>query len=212
MNAFAYERDTTFECPDDKTFQFLDIAHNPRGAKYGFKDEIGAYSYVIENANRPMDEVALRSACSRLAHYSYMDEHHRGGNPHGLIPPKEAIGSLRNKHPILSRCSDHSLYRSELPIRRANYVPPKEAVRLGITGWVDLELDLNDNGIAESIRVVDSSNAILERVAVEHVRTFQYPKSSHLIGYSMVRKGLQIRITTDYFHIAQANGCRLESR
>lgn len=214
MNAFACERDTEFECPDDKALQLLELAVTARDFKNdGFDDSISAFSYVIENGNRPMDEVALRIACFGLAHDSYMDEHYDpGSDVFGLFPPKEAIGSLRIKHPILSRCSDHSLYESELPVRRTVYVPPKEAVRLGITGWVDLELDLSDDGVAESIRIVDSSSGILERGAVEHVRTFRYPKRSHSIGYSMVRKGLQIRITTDYFHIAQANGCRLEGR
>ena len=208
ITAFAGERDTAFECPDDKALKLLELAYNARFPRQSLKNSVGTLSYVIENANRPMDEAALRSACHGLAKVSYWDEHYdAGSNPYGLIPPKEAVSSLRNKHPILSKCSDHSLHGAQHPIRRTDYVPPEEAVRLGISGWVDLELNINDDGIVESARIVDSSNAILERGVVDHVRTFRYPMSTHRIGYRMVRKGLQIRITTDYFLIAREKGC-----
>ena len=139
----AYSRDTTFECPDDEALQLLELAVSARDPKHGFKDSVSAFSYVIKNANRPMDEVALRTACYGLAHDSYITEHYgpvAGVDVFGLIPPKEAVSSLRNKHPILSRCSDHSLYEAQLPVRILGtaFVPPKEAVQLGITGWVDL--------------------------------------------------------------------------
>ena len=60
MNAFPCEIDTEFECPDDKALQLLELAVAARDFKNnGFDDSIGAFSYVIENGNRPMDEVAL---------------------------------------------------------------------------------------------------------------------------------------------------------
>jgi hypothetical protein len=213
MTAFASEIDTAFECPDDKALKLLDLASTARRLNYGFKDSISAFSYVIENANRPMDEVALQRACFGLARDSYITEHYGpvgAADVFGLIPPKEAVSSLKDKHPILSRCPDHSLYERQLPvsIRGKAYAPQKEAVRLGITGWVDLELEVRNDGIVESARIIDSSNPILEAGVIDHVLTFRYPKSSHYNGHYMRRKGFQVRITTDYFQIARENGCR----
>lgn len=215
MTAFACERDTEFECPDDKALQLVKLATNARDYKNnGFNDSLSAFSYVIENAIRPMDEVALRRACSGLAHDSYMIEHYgsTAADVFGLIPPQEAVDSLRGKYPILTSCPYHSLFEAQLPvrIRGTAYIPPKEAVRLGVTGWVDLELDVSDDGIPESARIVDSSNPILELGVVDYVLEFRYPKSSHYNGHYMRRKGFQVRITTDYFQIAQARGCKLE--
>lgn len=114
--AVACPDQMAFECPDDKALQLLELAVNARDPRYGYQDSITAFSFVIENSTRAMDEVALRTACRGLAHDSYMAEHYDAGSDvFGLIPPQEAVGSLRNKHPILSRCSDHSLYEAQLP-------------------------------------------------------------------------------------------------
>lgn len=210
MTAFASEIDTAFECPDDKALKLSDLAVNARNPKYGYQDSITAFSYVIENATRPMDEVALRSACFGLARDSYIEDHGGVGSDHfGLIPPKETVSSLRDKHPIVSRCPDHSLYEAQLPVRVGftGYAIPKEAVRLAVTGWVDLEMDVTDDGVPENVRIVGSSNSILETGVVDYVLNFRYPKSSHYNGQHMRRKGFQVRITTDYFQIAREKGC-----
>jgi hypothetical protein len=211
MTAFASEGDTAFECPDDKALKLLEVANSARHAKNGFNDSISAFSYVIENANRPMDEVALRTACLGLARDFYVAD--LGGGPgsdlFGLVPPKDAVESLRLKHTVLSNCDDHSLYEAQLPYSmRGAYVPPKEAVLLGVTGWVELELDVSDDGKVESARIVDSSSSLLEPGVVDLVLTFRYPASTHWDGQRMRRKGFQVRITTDYFQIARENGCR----
>lgn len=212
MTAFASEIDTAFECPDDKALKLLDLAVNARDPKNGYQNSIATFSYVIKNANRPMDEVALKRACFGLARDSYITEHYGpvgGADVIGLIPPKEAASALRDKHPILSRCPDDSLYAVQHPviIRDNGYAIPKEAVQLGVTGWVDLELDVSDEGIPESARIVDSSNSKLEPGLIEYVLGFRYPKSSHYNGQHMRRKGFQVRITTDYFRIAWEKGC-----
>lgn len=98
LSAAAYTKDTTLECPDDQALQLLELAVSARDPKHGFKDSIGAFSYVIKNANRPMDEVALRAACRGLAHDSYITEHYgptAAADVFGLIPPKEADCNLR---------------------------------------------------------------------------------------------------------------------
>jgi len=213
MTALACERDMEFECPDDKALQLVKLATNARDYKnYGFNDSFSAFSYVIENASRPMDEVALRRACRGLAQDLYMIEHYDSthADVFGLIPPQEAVTSLREKYPSLTSCPYHSLFEAQLPVRRTTYVPPEEAVRLNVTGWVDLELDVSDDGKIESARIINSSDSILEHGVVDHVLTFRYPKSLHYNGLWMRRKGFQTRITTHYFHLAQANGCRLE--
>lgn len=209
-SAIASPSDTKFECPDDRALQLLSLAVNPLDSEQGFKNSISAYSFVIESSTRAMDEVALKTACRGLARDSYWDEHFDPGSDvfGQMIPPREAVGPLRKKHPILSKCPDYSLYESQLPIRiPAAYVPPKDAVQLGVTGWVDLELDVSDDGKVESARIVDSSDSILESGVIDYVLQFRYPKSSHYNGQTMRRKGFQVRIATDYFHIARANGC-----
>lgn len=80
-------------------------------------------------------------------------------------------------------------------------------MRLAVTGWVDLELEITDDGTPESARIVDSSDPILEAGVVDYVLGFRYPKSSHHNGHYMRRKGFQVRITTDYFQIARERGC-----
>lgn len=202
--------DSTFECPDDQALRLFEIALNPYAAEYGFKDSIDAFSFVIENATRPMDEVALRGACFGLARDLYLDEYygrHADIRPL-LIPPEEAAESLRKKHPILGKCPDRSLYEAQLPIRRpTTRVLSEEAVRLGVTGWVDLELDVSDDGQVERARIVDSSNPVLEPGVVDYVLEFRYPASSHRGVPPMRRNGFQARVITDYFDIARARGC-----
>lgn len=200
---------TTFECPDERALQLLELAVRPHDPQHGFKDSISAFSFVIENATRAMDEVALRIACFGLARALYVDEYYGAGSDVvGPMPPEEAVGPLQQKHPILSKCTDHSLYEAQLPVRiLAPYVPPRDAVRLGVTGWVDLELDVSDDGKVESARIVDSSDSILEPGVVDYVLGFRYPGSSHYNGQYMRRKGLKVRITTDYFQLARENGC-----
>src|SRR5690606_26240214 len=109
---------------------------------------------VIENSTREMDVVALRIACSMLAHELYVNEYlDPGADVFGLIPPKDAALPLREKHPILAKCPYHALYRTQLPIRIPGaYSPPADAVRRGVTGWVDLELYVSDGGKVESAR------------------------------------------------------------
>ena len=183
-SAIACQSDTSFNCPS-------------------------AYSFVIKSSFRKMDEVALRIACSRLAHELYVNEYLDPGSDYfGLIPPKEAVEPLRKKQPILLNCPEHSLYETQLPIRVPSaYVPPEDAVRHGITGWVDLELDVDDDGKVQNARIVDSSNSILESGVIDYVLKFQYPKKSHYSGQYMKRNGFQVRIVTDYFQIARAKGC-----
>jgi len=207
--AIACTGDTTFECPDDRALHLLHLAVRPHDPQNGFKDSKNAFAFVIENSTREMDEVPLRIACARLAFELYMDDYvEPGSDVFGLIPPKEAVGQLREKHPILSKCHDHSLYAAQLPARvPPPYVPPEDAVRHGVTGWVDLELDVSDDGKVETARIVDSSNSLLEPGIIDYVLKFRYPKKSHYNGQFMKRKGLQVRITTDYFQLARENGC-----
>jgi hypothetical protein len=211
-SAVACPSDTTFECPDDRALHLLDLAVRPHDPQNGFNDSKTAFSFVIENSTRQMDEVPLRIACSRLAYELYMDDYvEPGADVFGLIPPKEVVGQLRKNHPILSRCPYHSLYAAQLPGRvPPPYVPPEDAVRHGITGWVDLELDVSDDGKVETARIVDSSNSLLEPGIVDYVFKFRYPKKSHYNGQFMKRKGFQVRLITDYFQLARAAGCEWE--
>jgi Gram-negative bacterial TonB protein C-terminal len=207
-SAVAAPCDPSFECPDERSLHLLNVAVLPR-SQHGFKDLRDAFAFVIENSAREMDAPALRIACSRLAYELYVNEYlDPGSDAFGLIPPKDAALPLRKRHPILAKCPYHALYETQLPIRIPGpYSPPDDAVRHGVTGWVDLELDVSADGKVESARITDSSNPILEPGVVDYVLKFRYPKSSHYDGQFMRRQGFQVRIITDYFQIARAKGC-----
>ena len=104
--AFSCEENSDSVCPDKQALQLLAIAYNANHPNNGLRNPISAYTYVIKNATRPMDEVALRSACFGLARYSYMAERPEIYGPGSLtdgrpVPPKAAVESLLAKHPIL---------------------------------------------------------------------------------------------------------------
>ena len=210
--AFSRKESSDFVCPDKQALQLLAIAYNGKHPNNGFKNPISAYTYVIENATRPMDEVALRSACFGLAQYSYMADRPEIYGPGSLndgrpVPPKAAVESLIAKHPILERCPENTTYATQLPTRRPIYEPPEDAVKRGITGWVDLELMVGDSGVVDSAQLIRSSDTDLESGVLEHVLKFRYPNVSHYNGSFMRRDGFKLRITTHYFHIARAKGC-----
>ena len=210
--AFSFEEYSDFVCPDKEALRLLTIAYNGNHPNNGFLNPISAYTYVIENATRPMDEVALRSACFGLAQYSYMADRPEIYGPGSLndgrpIPPKAAAETLIAKHPILERCPENTIYATQLPTRRPMYEPSEDAVKRGITGWVDLELMVSDSGVVDSAQVMGSSDTRLERGVLGHVLKFRYPNVSHYNGSFMRRDGFKLRITTHYFHIARAKGC-----
>ena len=149
----------------------MNLAVKPLDPRHGYKDIQDAFAFVIENSTREMDAVALRIACSRLAHELYVNEYlDPGADVFGLIPPKDAAVPLRKQHPILAKCPHHALYQTQLPIRIPGaYSPPDDAVRHGVTGWVDLELDVSADGKVERARITDSSSPILEPGVVGYV-------------------------------------------
>ena len=211
--AHSSDEDPDFACPDEHALQLLAIAYNGRDPSNGFANPVSAYTYVIENAKRPMDEVALGTACFGLAQYSYMADRPESFGPGTFnngppVPPKAAVESLIAKHPILERCPENATYATQLPTRRPLYEPPENAVKRGINGWVDLELNVSDSGAVESAQVISSSDTVLESGVIEHVLKFHYPNASHYNGLFMNRDGFKLRITTHYFHIARAKGCK----
>ena len=113
--------DPAFECPDDRSLHLLNLAVEPLDPRHGYKDIQDAFAFVIENSTREMDVVALRIACSMLAHELYVNEYlDPGADVFGLIPPKDAALPLREKHPILAKCPYHALtgpsFLSEFPV------------------------------------------------------------------------------------------------
>lgn len=185
------------------------MAVRPNASEHGFNDPISALTFVIESATRPMDERSLTTACFNLARELYFEENFDpGADVFGLIPPEDAVGPLRRKHPILSNCPTHSLYQPQLPVRIPGvYIPPKDAVRHGVTGWVELEVNVSNDGIVETARIVDSSDSRLEKGVIDYVLEFRYPKRPHFDGQFMRRKGLKVRIVIDYFQVAREKGC-----
>jgi TonB family protein len=195
-------------CPDESALKLLAIAKNA-AKEPEFARAIASYSYVIEHATRRMDGRALKTACSLLAGKLYWSKHYNpGSNPIGPIPPDEAIKPLKAEYPILQRCPDKAIHRdSWLPIIRVPHIPSKEALTKEITGWVTLEIVIDERGDVEKAVVTDSSSSVLEPSAVEAVSKFKY--KPRLDDDRFVRAtGVEATIVTDYFHLAWAEGCR----
>jgi Gram-negative bacterial TonB protein C-terminal len=204
--------DSSFCCPDDRALTVLAIArgvHPPNGS---FSDPVAAYTHVIQNASRRMDAAALHTACFRLAREAYAQSHQEGRKSLniGLFPPKSAVQNLLKLYPILAHCPAGSLYEVPLPIARPIYTPPRQAVELGLTGWVDLKLTISDSGKVQSASIINSSDKILETGVIDHVLKFRDPSSSHYLGRLIQRDKFVLRIGTNYFHIAKAKGCEWE--
>ena len=204
--------DTPFSCPDDRALSLLAIAMGTHPSNGGFSGPISAYRYVIQNASRQMDMAALRVACSRLARKAYKQNHPEVGKSlsFGFIPPKSAVQNLVEQYPVLANCPVRSLYEDQLPTRRPFYSPPRQAVDLGLTGWVDLKLTISDSGEVQGATIIESSNEIFEAGVVDHVLKFRYSSSYYYPGKLFQRNGFILRIETDYFSIAKARGCEWE--
>jgi len=81
-----------------------------------------------------------------------------------------------------------------VPLVRLNPDYPPNALRRGITGWVQLRFDITDNGTVENVRVAVSTNEIFEQPSIAAVQRWRYvPKLEN--GLPFAREGEQTVLT-----------------
>lgn len=194
-----------FSCPDDQALQLLNIAVNPTGATQ-FDGVVSAYTYVIQNARRAMDEPAPSSACFRLAQLQWAALN--CSSMHCPRLPNRDIEFLKVEFPILQKCPSRSIHRDEyLPIVRYAVIPSDEILAKQVTGWVLFDLKISPSGSVKEAVVVESTEPILNGPSTDAVLQFKYKPFRDEHGRPTSFRGVQATVHTTYFDLARAVGC-----
>lgn len=163
-----------------------------------------------------MDDLSLRSACVNLASRTFRtncsDYGYECPDPGADLmewPAKinEWIPALKANVPALRSCPDAFIRTDpKLPIVRAAPVIPREVVDELITGWVVLELDIDEFGRVANARVTSSTSSRLEESALEAARRFRYQRE--LVDNRFVAvNDVSAIVFFHYWSLAEAAGC-----
>lgn len=215
LAASSVQAGAEIACPDETALRLLGIARNA-GTREQFPDRVTAYSYVIENASRPMDGPARRTACFRLARFHYSAEHCTMSIESSCSRPlNEVINKIIAGHPVLERCPEKAIHRDAwLPIERYAVEPSIEILAQEITGWVEFKITIDQFGAVESATITGSSGPTLEPASIEAVMKFKY--EPRYVSFEQVRAvrvtDVQATVVTDYFDLARAKGCRWKTQ
>ena len=219
MIVVAAQAQPSIECPDAAAQDLLKVASG-YGANSSFSTPAKRYEYVIEKASRPMDDRALRSACYRLAnHYfttncsDYGYECPDLGSDIWKWPASMSdwIDKLKSQYPILRQCPEKSIYRDDkLPVVRVLPVPSPGVLAQKITGWVELEVDIDAEGNVEKVMLVDSSSILLEASAIDAARRFKYRPKVDENYEPIAESGVKLTVSTNYSILAKFSGCSLQ--
>ena len=217
----AAQAENTFECPDSAAEELTRVARL-YGPHISYGTTTNRYKYVIENASRPMDDVALGIACYRLANhyfrtncsdYGYECPHPGTDLMEWPASMNNWIDKLKSQYPVLRQCPEKSIYSDDkLPVLRVSPVPSPEVLAQRITGWVELEVDVNAEGNVEKVIVVNSTSKLLEASAVEAARRFKYRPKLDDNYLPTAESGVKLTIKTDYSLLAKSSGCASELR
>jgi hypothetical protein len=212
----AAQAENDFDCPDSAAEELTRVARL-YGPHISYGTTTSRYEYVIENASRPMDDVARRIACYRLANhyfrtncsdYGYECPHPGADLMEWPASMNNWIDKLKSQYPILRQCPEKSIYRDDrLPIVRVLPVPSPEVLARKITGWVELEVDIGAEGNVEKVILVDSSSNLLETSAVDAARYFKYRTRRDENNFPTAESGVKLTISTDYSVLARFSGC-----
>jgi hypothetical protein len=163
----AAQAGNDFDCPDSAADELTRVARL-YGPHISYGTTTSRYRYVIENASRPMDDIARRIACYRLANhyfrtncsdYGYECPHPGADLMEWPASMNNWLDKLKSQYPILRQCPEKSIYRDDrLPIVRVLPIPSPEILARSITGWVELEVDIDAEGNVEKVILVDSSS------------------------------------------------------
>jgi TonB family protein len=212
----AAQAENDFECPDSAAEELTRVArlHGPH-ISYGTTTD--RYRYVIESASRPMDDVALGIACYRLANhyfrtncsdYGYACPHPGTDLTEWPASMNNWIDKLKSQYEILRQCPEKSIYRDDkLPIVRVLPVPSPAVLARKLTGWVELEVDIDAQGKVKKVHLVNSTSELLEASAIDAARGFKYLPKLDENDLPTAESGAKLTIKTNYSVLAKSSGC-----
>lgn len=205
-----------FLCPDEQSRELLAKVRELNNI-HPLSRAASEYARVIEQAGRrAMDDLPLRSACVNLAgrtfrtncsDYGYECPHPGDDLMEWPAEIYEWVPVLKANVPALASCPD-AFIRTDprLPIVRAAPVIPPDVVEELITGWVVLELDIDEFGRVANARVASSTSSRLEQSALEAARRFRYQRELADNRFVAV-KDVSAIVFFDYWSLAEAAGC-----
>ena len=207
-----------FPCPDEQSRELLAKVRELNSVHPLSRAESG-YARVIEQASgRAMDDRPLRSACGSLASrtfrtncadYGYECPHPGSDLMEWPADIYEWTSTLKANVPALRSCPD-AFVRTDpkLPIVRFAPVISRDVIDEKVTGWVELELDIDEFGKVANARVTSSTSSRLEESALEAARRFRYKKK--LVGNRFVAvRSVTAAVIFDYWTLAEAAGCSI---
>ncbi len=215
----AAQAENDFECPDSAAEELTRVARL-YGPHISYGKTSARYKYVIENASRPMDDVALGIACYGLANhyfrtncsdYGYECPHPGTDLMEWPASMNRWIEKLKSQYPTLRQCPERSIYRDDkLPIVGVLPVASPEVLAQTLTGWVELKVDIDAAGKVENVILVDSSSNLLEAPAIDAARRFKYRPKLDENYLPTAESGVKLTIRTDYSVLAKSSGCASE--
>ncbi len=215
----AAQAENDFECLDSAAEELKRVARL-YGPHISYGTTTDRYKHVIENASRPMDDVALGIACYSLADhyfrtncsdYGYECPHPGSDLMEWPASMNTWIDKLKSQYPILRQCPEKSIYRDDkLPIVRVSPVPSPEVLAQEITGWVELKVDIDAEGKVEKVILVNSTSKLLEVSAVDAARRFKYLPKLDENYLPTAEVGVKLTISTSYSVLARFSGCASE--
>ena len=215
----AAQAENDFECPDSAAEELTRVA-GLYGPHISYGTTTSRYRYVIENASRPMDDVARRIACYSLANhyfrtncsdYGYECPHPGTDLMEWPASMNNWIDKLKSQYPILRQCPEKSIYRDDKPPTvRVLPIPSPEVLAQKITGWVELEVDIDAEGKVGKVILVDSTSNLLEASAVDAARRFKYRPKLDENYLPTAESGVRLTVSINYSVLARFSGCSLE--
>ena len=215
----AAQAEIDFECPDSAAEELTRVARL-YGPHISYGTTTNRYRYVIENASRPMDDDALGIACYRLANhyfrtncsdYGYECPHPGTDLMEWPASMNSWIDKLKSQYPILSQCPEKSIVRDDrLPFIAVSPIPSAEVLDQKLTGWVELEVDIDAEGKVEKVVLVDSTSSLLEVSAIDAARRFEYLPKLDENYLRTAESGVKLTIKINYSVLAKSSGCESE--
>ena len=171
------------------------------------------YAEIIErNRNDRASNSTFRRACRQLATRVFREECEDYGY---ICPPigadiwkwpaeidADVVAELKANVPALRHCPDVYVLEVPLPIRR---FPPRitcEMVEKEASGWVVVDLLIDDEGNVSQASISQSTSKLLEDPAIVSARQFQYQK---ILGASGYLEGNNVQATV-YFDFDEVQG------
>ena len=170
------------------------------------------YAEIIDQTrNDRSHNSTFRFVCRVLATRVFREECE--GCPHIGHPGRPArierddITELKANVPALRYCPDVYLLQVPLPIRRFMPRISCHMVENEVSGWVVVDLLLNDEGNVVQASINESTSKLLEDSAIESARRFKYQKIIGGSGY-LEENDVKAIIYFDFDEVQNSGACK----